>query len=56
MSGNDQAKGVFNNKEWSKGILLGLTPDPNSGYRATVWFEYTRALFNEIREGISYGF
>lgn len=36
---------------WSRGLLLGLQPDPNSGYRATVWFEYTRHLFNEIREG-----
>ncbi|MGI8980098.1 MAG: ATP-binding protein [Pirellulaceae bacterium] len=41
----------WNEKEWSKGILLGLAPDPNTGYRATIWFEYTRALFNEIREG-----
>jgi hypothetical protein len=38
-------------EEWSRGILLGLDADPNTGYRATVWFEYTRALFNEIREG-----
>mgnify|MGYP001030020631 CR=1 FL=1 len=38
-------------ESWSKGHLLGVTPDPNSGYRATVWFEYTRNLFNEIREG-----
>jgi hypothetical protein len=36
---------------WSRGILLGLDPDQNTGYRATVWFEYTRALFNAIREG-----
>lgn len=39
------------NDSWSRGYLLGVTPDPNSGYRATVWFEYTRNLFNEIREG-----
>jgi Helicase HerA, central domain len=38
-------------EEWSRGILLGIKPDPNSGYRAIVWFEYTRALFNEISEG-----
>jgi hypothetical protein len=38
-------------ESWSKGILLGLRPDPNTGYRATVWFEYTRYLFNEVREG-----
>jgi len=38
-------------EEWSRGILLGLNADPNTGYRATIWFEYTRALFNEIREG-----
>ncbi len=37
--------------DWSKGILLGIKPDPTSGYRATVWFEYTRRIFNEIREG-----
>jgi hypothetical protein len=36
---------------WSRGILLGLEPDQNTGYRATIWFEYTRALFNAIREG-----
>lgn len=42
---------VWHDESWSKGILLGLNPDPNSGYRATVWFEYTRALFNQIREG-----
>jgi hypothetical protein len=38
-------------EDWSRGILLGLDPDPNTGYRATIWFEYTRALFNQIREG-----
>jgi len=38
-------------ERWARGTLLGLRPDPNSGYRATVWFEYTRHLFNEIREG-----
>lgn len=38
-------------EDWSRGILLGLDPDPTTGYRATIWFEYTRALFNEIREG-----
>lgn len=38
-------------EDWSRGILLGIEPDPNSGYRAAVWFEYTRYLFNEIREG-----
>jgi hypothetical protein len=37
--------------EWSKGTLLGLEPDSNTGYRATVWFPYTRNLFNLIREG-----
>ncbi len=42
---------VWREEAWSRGILLGLRPDPNSGYRATVWFEYTRNLFNEIREG-----
>jgi hypothetical protein len=42
---------LWREESWSKGILLGLRPDPNSGYRATVWFEYTRYLFNEIREG-----
>lgn len=42
---------TWREEDWSKGILLGLQPDPNSGYRATIWFEYTRFLFNEIREG-----
>lgn len=39
------------NETWSKGHLLGVDVDENSGYRAMVWFEYTRHLFNEIREG-----
>jgi len=50
MPDNSQTLPWFD-ENWSRGLLLGLTPDPNSGYRATVWFEYTRALFNKIREG-----
>ncbi len=42
---------IWYEEEWSKGILLGLKPDPNTGYRAYISFEYTRHLFNEIREG-----
>ena len=41
----------WRDEAWSRGILLGLKVDPNTGYRAIVWFEYTRYLFNEIREG-----
>ena len=43
--------GEWIEEQWSRGILLGLRSDENSGYRAEVWFEYTRNLFNQIREG-----
>ena len=49
MSYNSQPP--WREEGWSRGILLGINPDPNSGYRAIIWFEYTRYLFNEIREG-----
>lgn len=39
------------NEPWSQGILLGIKPDERSGYRAYIWFEYTRMLINQIREG-----
>jgi len=42
---------IWYTEDWSKGFLIGLKSDPNTGYRAFIWFDYTRHLFNEIREG-----
>ncbi len=38
-------------ESYNKGILLAIIPDPYSGYRTYVQFEYTRMLMNIIREG-----
>jgi len=33
------------------GRLLWAEPDPNTRFKYTVWFDYTRKLVNELREG-----
>ena len=33
------------------GRLLWAEPDPNTRFKYTIWFDYTRKLVNELREG-----
>lgn len=38
-------------EEQAIGRLMLLEPDPNSRFKFTIWFDYTRKLVNKVKEG-----